>query len=66
MTRYIRFAQPKELRELEEFLVFHGTNSWNYLPSQGVENQFQRLKAQTDSCFVATEQSQIIGMAIYR
>ena len=66
MTRYIRLAQPKELRELEKFLVFHGTNSWNYLPSQGVENQFQRLKAQTDSCFIATEQSQIIGMAIYR
>ena len=66
MTRYIRLAQPKEYSELEEFLVCHGTNSWNYLPPQGVENQFQRLKAQTDSCFIAIEQTQIIGMAIYR
>ena len=65
MTRYIRLAQPKEYSELEEFLVSHGTNSWIYLPPQGVENQFQRLKAQTDSCFIATEQTQIIGMAIY-
>jgi GNAT superfamily N-acetyltransferase len=59
-------AQPKELGELEEFLVCHGTNTWNYLPQQGVEDQLQRLKVQTDSCFIATEQSQIIGMAIYR
>ena len=66
MTGYIRLAQPKELRDLEEFLVCHGTNSWNYLPPQGVEEQFQRLKTQTDHCFIATEESQIIGIAIYR
>lgn len=66
MTSYIRLAQPKELRELEEFLVCHGTNSWNYLPQQGVEDQFQRLKIQTDGCFIATEQGTIIGMAVYR
>ena len=66
MTSCIRLAQPKELGELEEFLVCHGTNTWNYLPQQGVEDQLQRLKVQTDSCFIATEQSQIIGMAIYR
>ena len=66
MTSSIRLAQSKELRELEEFLCCHGTKSWHYLPPQGVENQFQRLKAQTDGCFIATEESQIIGMAIYR
>ena len=66
MSNFIPSAQPKELSELEEFFVCHGTNSWSYLPERGVEDQLQRLKIQTDGCFIATEQGEIIDMAVYR
>ncbi|MCS5595422.1 MAG: GNAT family N-acetyltransferase [Porticoccaceae bacterium] len=63
LTTY--FALADELDYLQKFLVDQGTNQWNYLPEDGVKQQFKRLDVGADFCLVAKDGEDIIGMAIY-
>ena len=62
----VRFAQPNELETLQTFLVSQGTNQWNYLPEDGVREQFQRINDGRDQCLVAMSKKHTVGIAIYR
>ena len=39
----LRNAEAHELEALKNFLTTHGANQWNYLPEDGIDEQFQRL-----------------------
>lgn len=62
----MRIADINELAALENFLVLHGANQWNYLPTDGVKEQFQRIFDGIDQCLVALSGEDLVGIAIYR
>ena len=59
------FALSNELDYLQKFLVQNGTNQWNYLPEDGINQQFKRLAVGADYCLVAKDGEYIVGLAIY-
>lgn len=62
----IRPSLEDELEQLQAFLVEQGSNQWNYLPEDGVNEQFRRLTQGSDHCLVAVDKETVVGMAIYR
>ncbi len=62
----IRPSLEDELEHLQAFLVEQGSNQWNYLPEDGVTEQFRRLARGSDHCLVAVDKETVVGMAIYR
>jgi len=62
----VRIAEPNELETLQTFLISQGANQWNYLPEDGVKEQFQRIRQGVDQCLVAASNEHTIGIAIYR
>jgi ribosomal protein S18 acetylase RimI-like enzyme len=61
-----REVHQDELDQLQNFLVSHGSNQWNYLPEHAVQEQFHRLFKGTDHCIVAIVEDEIVGLIIYR
>ena len=59
------FALSNELDYLQNFLVQNGTNQWNYLPEDGINQQFKRLAVGADYCLVAKDGEDIVGLAIF-
>jgi len=64
MTKY-HLAKPAELDKLKAFLFQHGTNPWNHLPLDGVDNEFALIVAAKASALVASIQEQVVGLAIF-
>ena len=58
MTKY-HLAKPAELDKLKAFLFQHGTNPWNHLPLDGVDNEFALIVAAKASALVASIQEQV-------
>ena len=61
----LRNAEDHELEALKNFLTTHGANQWNYLPEEGIDEQFQRLYKGTDHCIVAMGDGRPVGIAVY-
>ena len=61
----LRNAESHELEALQNFLTTHGANQWNYLPEDGIDQQFQRLYKGTDYCLVAIDGGHPVGIAVY-
>ena len=61
----LRNAEDHELEALKNFLTTHGANQWNYLPEDGIDEQFQRLYKGTDHCIVAMGDGRPVGIAVY-
>ena len=61
----LRNAEAHELEALKNFLTTHGANQWNYLPEDGIDEQFQRLYKGTDHCIVAMGDGRAVGIAVY-
>ena len=61
----LRNAEAHELEALKNFLITHGANQWNYLPEDGIDEQFQRLYKGTDHCIVAMGDGRPAGIAVY-
>ena len=61
----LRNAEAHELEALKNFLITHGANQWNYLPEDGIDEQFQRLYKGTDHCIVAMGDGRPVGIAVY-
>jgi L-amino acid N-acyltransferase YncA len=61
----LRNAKAHELEALQNFLTTHGANQWNYLPEDGIDQQFQRLYKGTDYCLVAIDGGHPVGIAVY-
>ena len=66
MKIHINQARSKEIEQLEGFFLHHGVNPFNYLPSEAIELQIQRIIAETDICLVAVGDKKMLGIAIYR
>ena len=64
MIRY-RLAQGDELESLKSFLFEHGTNPWNHLPIDGVDNEFALVAKGQASALVATDNNQHVGFVIF-
>lgn len=64
MIRY-RLAQADELESLKSFLFEHGTNPWNHLPIDGVDNEFSLVAQGQASALVATDNNQHVGFVIF-
>jgi ribosomal protein S18 acetylase RimI-like enzyme len=60
-----RLATTDRLDELRGFLFEHGTNPWNYLPVDGVDNEFKLIRALKASALAAHCDQQLIGFAIF-
>ena len=66
MKIHINQARSKEIEQLEGFFLHHGVNPFNYLPSEAIKLQIQRVIAKTDICLVAVGDKKMLGIAIYR
>ena len=64
MIRY-RLAQVDELESLKSFLFEHGTNPWNNLPIDGVDNEFSLVAQGQASALVASDNNQHVGFVIF-
>ena len=60
-----RLAKTDELKELKTFLFEHGTNPWNHLPPDGVDNEFRLIAAQQAHAFAAYVEGQLVGFTIF-
>ena len=64
MIRY-RLAQVDELESLKSFLFEHGSNPWNHLPIDGVDNEFSLVAQGQASALIATDNGQHVGFVIF-
>jgi len=67
LSTIIKFrpAERDELEDLKVFLFEQGTNQWNHLPEDGVDQQFERLASGLDSALVAVDDKTPVGLIIY-
>ena len=60
-----RLTGTDELDELRTFLFEHGTNPWNHLPPDGIDDEFKLIAAQQAQAFAAYAEEQLVGFAIF-
>ena len=60
-----RQALSNELNGLKDFLFTHGTNPWNHLPQDGVDQEFELVAQGSASALVAVDNNLAVGLAIF-
>ena len=60
-----RVATAQDIEELQQLLLEHGPNEWNYLPHDEVCSHLSGIATNETYAVVATDEDKIIGMVSY-
>ncbi|WP_287881998.1 GNAT family N-acetyltransferase [Aquitalea sp.] len=61
----MRFATAADCAALQQLILEHGPNDWNYLPADGVDLTLQQLAAGTVQGLLAEQEGRLLGIMLF-
>lgn len=61
----MRFACAADCVALQQLILTHGPNDWNYLPADGVELTLQQLAAGAVQGLLAEQEGRLLGVMLF-
>ncbi len=61
----MRFATAADCSALQQLILEHGPNDWNYLPAEGVAQTLQQLAAGDVQGLLAEQEGHLLGIMLF-
>lgn len=61
----MRFATAADCAALQQLILEHGPNDWNYLPADGVAQTLQQLAAGSVQGLLAEQEGRLLGIMLF-